>query len=49
MATLTPTPVMQFFDANGNPLVGGKLYTYANGYPAADGQTSYVSGAYESV
>ena len=31
MATLTPTPVMQFFDANGNPLVGGKLYTYASG------------------
>ena len=31
MATLTPTPVMQFFDANGNPLVAGKLYTYASG------------------
>ena len=29
--TLTPSPVMQFFDANGNPLVGGKLYTYAAG------------------
>ena len=31
MAALFPTPVMQFFDANGNPLVGGKLYTYAAG------------------
>lgn len=29
--TLTPNPVMQFFDANGNPLVGGKLFTYAAG------------------
>ncbi len=31
MATLTPSPLMQFIDANGNPLVGGKLYTYASG------------------
>lgn len=31
MASLTPSPKMQFFDANGNPLVGGKLYTYAAG------------------
>lgn len=29
--TLIPSPVMQFFDANGNPLVGGKLFTYAAG------------------
>ena len=29
--TLTPSPIMQFFDANGNPLVGGKLFTYAAG------------------
>lgn len=31
MASLTPSPKMQFLDANGNPLVGGKLYTYAAG------------------
>jgi len=28
---LTPSPKIQFFDSNGNPLVGGKLYTYASG------------------
>ena len=31
MAALTPTPKMQFFTANGDPLVGGKLYTYMAG------------------
>lgn len=31
MASLTPTPRMQFFTATGAPLVGGKLYTYAAG------------------
>lgn len=30
-ASLSATPKLQFFDANGNPLVGGKLYTYAAG------------------
>jgi hypothetical protein len=31
MAALTPTAKMQFFKANGTPLVGGKLYTYTAG------------------
>lgn len=28
---LTPTPKQQYFDNNGNPLVGGKLYSFAAG------------------
>lgn len=31
MASLSPTPRQQFFDAAGIPLVGGKIYTYAGG------------------
>ena len=31
MSVLTPVPKIQFFDDNGNPLVGGKLYAYAAG------------------
>jgi hypothetical protein len=31
MAALTPTAKMQFFKADGTPLVGGKLYTYTAG------------------
>ena len=31
MAALTPTAKMQFFKADGVPLVGGKLYTYTAG------------------
>ena len=31
MATISPTPKLQFLDANGNPLVNGLLYTYASG------------------
>lgn len=29
--SLAPTPKLQFFDANGAPLVGGLLYTYEAG------------------
>jgi hypothetical protein len=31
MATLAPQPKLQFFDNNGDPLSGGKLYTYVAG------------------
>lgn len=31
MAFISPTPKLQFFAANGTPLVGGKLYSYAAG------------------
>lgn len=31
MASLSPTPKLQFFGSDGSPLVGGKLYTYAAG------------------
>jgi hypothetical protein len=30
-ATLSPVPVQQFFDDNGTPLAGGKLYSFAAG------------------
>jgi len=31
MTVLAPQPKAQFFDANGSPLVGGKVFTYAAG------------------
>ena len=43
--TLIPSPVMQFFDANGNPLVGGKLFTYAAGTTTPQATfTDYTGG-----
>ena len=31
MASLMPQAKQQYFDSNGNPLAGGKVYTYAAG------------------
>lgn len=31
MASLTPTPKQQIYGSDGNPLVGGKIYTYSAG------------------
>ena len=42
-ASLIPSPVMQFTDATGAPLVGGKVYTYAAGTTTP--LTSYTSYA----
>jgi hypothetical protein len=43
MANVAIPPKLQFFDANGNPLVGGKLYTYAAGTTTP--LTTYTSAA----
>ena len=43
MAALTPTAKMQFFKANGEPLVGGKLYTYTAGTTTP--QTTYTDSS----
>ena len=43
MALLSPNPKQQFFDANGQPLVGGKIYTYAAGTTTPI--TTYVDSA----
>ena len=43
MAALTPTAKMQFLDASGAPLVGGKLYTYTAGTTTP--QTTYTDSS----
>lgn len=43
MATLGPVPKAQFLDAAGQPLVGGKVYTYAAGTTTP--LTTYVDAA----
>ena len=50
MARISPVPRLQFFDDNGDPLVGGKLYTYAAGtvtplatYTDAGGGTEHTN------
>jgi len=43
MAALTPTAKMQFFKADGTPLVGGKLYTYTAGTTTP--QTTFTDSA----
>ena len=43
MAALTPTAKMQFFAADGVPLVGGKLYTYTAGTTTP--QTTYTDSS----
>jgi hypothetical protein len=43
IATLSPSPKMQFFTAAGVPLVGGKLFTYASGTTVP--LTTYTSSA----
>jgi hypothetical protein len=47
MALLSPNPKQQFFDANGQPLVGGKVYTYAAGTTTPI--TTYVDAAGETT
>lgn len=49
MATLTPSPVMQFFDAAGVPLSGGKLYTYDSGTAVPAATYTDASGIYENT
>lgn len=43
MALLSPNPKQQFFDANGDALVGGKIYTYEAG--TSTPATTYVDAA----
>ncbi len=43
MATISPTPKLQFLDVNGNPLANGLLYTYIAGTTTT--KTTYTTAA----
>jgi len=43
MATISPVPKLQFFDQNGDPLAGGKVYTYEAG--TTNLRTTYTTAA----
>lgn len=45
MAVLSPPPKLQFFKADGTPLVGGKLYSYAGGTTTPLATYADASGA----
>ena len=46
MAVLTPTPKMQFTGIDGQPLVGGKVYTYQAGTTTPQATYTDSTGAY---
>jgi hypothetical protein len=45
MAKVMPNPKQQYFDGNGNPLVGGKVYTYAAGTNTQKATYSNAAGS----
>lgn len=47
ISSSSPSPKLQFFDNNGNPLVGGKLYTYIAGTTTP--QVTYTSASGSSA
>lgn len=49
MATLTPSPYMQFFDTDGTFLAGGKLYTYAAGTTTPQATYTTQAGTTENT
>lgn len=49
MATISPSPYMQFFDSNGDPLSGGKVYTYDEGTTTAKATYTDAGGLVENA